>query len=59
MKPRDKNTGQDKRNLHPIETHKLALLEGHALIELIFKPSSYAALEALKMVARVRGKRDV
>jgi hypothetical protein len=53
MKPRASNTGQDERNLHPIIAHKLALLEGTALLELAFNPSSFAAREVLAMVARV------
>jgi hypothetical protein len=56
MKPHADNMGQNKRNLRPIVAHKLALLEGTALLDLAFKPSSFAAREVLAMVARVRGQ---
>jgi hypothetical protein len=55
MKPHADNMGQGINNLRPIVAHKLALLEGTALLELAFKPSSFAAREVLAMVARVRG----
>ncbi len=44
---------QDEDKRHLTFAHEMALLEGTALLELAFKPSSSAAREVLAMVARV------
>ncbi len=53
MKSSAGSTGQHEQNRHLIFEHKMALIEGTALLELAFNPSSRAALEILAMVARV------